>query len=587
MSAKNLTELIDEITQNSDLVKIISGYLNLKKSGRNFKALCPFHSEKTPSFMVSPDKQIWHCFGCGQGGNVFTFIMKIENLNFQDACKTLAEILGIPYREFKFDKEKEEFREKLFKINFLSLDYFQKNLKDAKNLIPCKYLKERGLKEDAIEKFKIGYAPSFFDGLQKFLSKEGISLQEMEKAGLISKSEKREGYFDWFRNRIIFPIFDLQNRIIGFSGRTLMSEEPKYINSKETSIFQKGKILYGLNFARNEITRSGYAIIVEGYLDLITSHINGVENVVASMGTSLTSEQANLISRFTEEVIIAYDPDTAGKSATIRGIEILFEKGLKIKVASLPEEKDPDILIREEGIDKFNKIIKEAKKFFDYRLDNLILGKEKIEPEDKAKIVEEISPYISKIKNQIVVDDYIKKISSRLNIDEKILRESVIKSEDKTDLEKIISVQTKIEKDKNKIERELIYLILTDGEMLKKVKERLTPFDFSDKECQKIADLIFKIDDKEEINPAKIINFVDSEETKRTISEILLKEVAILDNKNKVIQDYIKKIENNKLQKKQKEIQGEILKAVEEKDYQKERELLKSYSDTVRKLKYN
>lgn len=575
MSRKDFRQVVDEILQRADIVSIISEYLNLKKSGKNFKTLCPFHTEKTPSFIVSPEKQIWHCFGCGEGGNVFGFIMKMENLNFLESCKFLAEKLGIPYLESKFEKEKEDVRNKIFRINSISLEYFQKSLRENNSAI--EYLKKRGIKKETLEKFKIGYAPSSYEGLKNIVLKEGFSLEDLEEAGLILKSEKREGYFAWFRDRIIFPIFDMHNRVIGFAGRSLKEEEPKYINSKETPVFQKGKVLYGINFSRNEILKEGYAVIVEGYMDFLTPYQEGFKNLVASMGTSLTSFQAEILSRITPEVVIAYDPDVAGKSATLRGIEILFEKGLKIKIATFPEGNDPDILVKEKGINEFVKIINSAKNFIEYRLENLLSQYPKLYPEDRVKIVKEISPYLASIKNKIVFDSYIKYIATKLNIREETLRESIIfgKQERKSiDMGKIVAVE-------NRAERELLYLMLTEKEILKKVKNDLVPSDFSDRNCQRIVEVLFKLKE-EEINLPKIINFIEDEEAKKTLSEILLKEIAISENREKIIQDYIEKIKENKLQEKLKNIQKELENL---NDPEKEKQLLKDYEEIVKKIK--
>lgn len=575
MSRKDFRQVVDEILQRADIVSIISEYLNLKKSGKNFKTLCPFHTEKTPSFIVSPEKQIWHCFGCGEGGNVFGFIMKMENLNFLESCKFLAEKLGIPYLESKFEKEKEDVRNKIFRINSISLEYFQKSLRENNSAI--EYLKKRGIKKETLEKFKIGYAPSSYEGLKNIVLKEGFSLEDLEEAGLILKSEKREGYFAWFRDRIIFPIFDMHNRVIGFAGRSLKEEEPKYINSKETPVFQKGKVLYGINFSRNEILKEGYAVIVEGYMDFLTPYQEGFKNLVASMGTSLTSFQAEILSRITPEVVIAYDPDVAGKSATLRGIEILFEKGLKIKIATFPEGNDPDILVKEKGINEFVKIINSAKNFIEYRLENLLSQYPKLYPEDRVKIVKEISPYLASIKNKIVFDSYIKYIATKLNIREETLRESIIfgnQERKSIDMGKIVAVE-------NRAERELLYLMLTEKEILKKVKNDLVPSDFSDRNCQRIVEVLFKLKE-EEINLPKIINFIEDEEAKKTLSEILLKEIAISENREKIIQDYIEKIKENKLQEKLKNIQKELENL---NDPEKEKQLLKDYEEIVKKIK--
>src|SRR5262245_16343150 len=329
-------QTIDEVLNRCDIVEVVSSYVSLKRAGRNFKALSPFNSEKTPSFIVSPDKQIFHCFSSGLGGNVITFVMKMERVEFPEAVRILAKRVGIEIPEDKAKTAHDNVRQVIFKVNEQAVDYFHRNLLQGKSAdveAAKKYLKERQILPETIETFKIGFALDAWDGLLKNLEQQKVSLRLMEQAGLIVPRKEKNGFFDCFRNRVIFPIFDTQGHCRAFRARTLDSKNAaKYINSPETLIYTKGHHLFGFHLAKEAITRSDFVIIVEGYIDCIMPYQAGVRNIVASLGTALTLEQIRLIRRYTKNVIMLYDTDKAGEAAMLRSLDTLIEEGMNVKV---------------------------------------------------------------------------------------------------------------------------------------------------------------------------------------------------------------------------------------------------------------
>src|SRR3972149_7330557 len=348
--------LLEEIKTRIDIVDFISEYVQVKKSGQNFKALCPFHSEKTPSFMVNPSKQIFHCFGCGVGGDVVSFLMKHENIPFNEALHNIAKKAGIDLREFKFDKEHTEKRDRILQINREAMNYFIKNLKGSEKAKT--YLRKRGIEEDSLKGFSIGYATVERDGLIKHVKKMGYSDSVIKEAGLAVSYEK--GSRDIFRERIIFPIFNNQGDTVAFGGRVLDDSLPKYLNSPETGVFKKGETLFGLNLAKEEIRRKGYSLIVEGYLDTIVCHQYGFKNTVAPLGTALTSKQFQRLKPLTGRIVLVFDNDDAGVAAAKRSLTILFENNFRAKVLLLPEGEDPDSFLRKDGSQPFKEMLSNA-----------------------------------------------------------------------------------------------------------------------------------------------------------------------------------------------------------------------------------
>ncbi|NRT75482.1 DNA primase [Clostridium beijerinckii] len=412
-------EVLERIKEQNDIVDIISEDVRLKKSGRNFMGLCPFHNDKSPSFSVSSEKQIYKCFSCGEAGNVLTFVMKYKKLTFVEAAKYLADKANIPL-QIKDNENSAVSRKKevLYKVNVETARYYFANLQRIK--MAKEYFLKRGIKEETIKRFGLGYSQDSWHGLTNYLRTKGYKDNLLLEAGLISKSEKSGNVYDKFRNRVMFPVFDVRGKVIGFGGRVLDDSKPKYLNSPETMIFQKGINLYGLNFAIKNKLKEDYIIIVEGYMDLISLHQSGITNVVASLGTALTVNQARLLKRYVNKVIISYDADLAGQTATLRGLEILRGAGFDVKVLIVPDGKDPDEFVRNHGKESFLKLANEALPLIEYRIKkaaegiNLNSGNDLVEYGEKfAEILADLNP--------IEKDVYIRKISEETAIKEQAL----------------------------------------------------------------------------------------------------------------------------------------------------------------------
>ncbi|NQV13037.1 MAG: DNA primase [Parcubacteria group bacterium] len=414
----------EDIKDRLDIAELIQEYIPLKKVGGNFKACCPFHNEKTPSFMVSADKQIWHCFGCSKGGDIFAFVMEMEGLEFVDALKMLARKAGVQLRA-PANPEQQSKRSKLLEILELTTEFFHQSLLKSKAGQAARdYLTKRKVSTESIQSFRLGFSPELWDALSNFLHKKGFQDQDILDAGLIIKRENKSGFYDRFRNRLMFPIADGQGNIIGFGGRIMPSsqekEMAKYINSPQTSVYDKSRVLYGLDKAKGEMRRLDYAVIVEGYTDVITSHQAGVKNVVSSSGTALTLGQINLIKRYTNNIILAFDMDLAGNEAAKRGIDIALAQGLNVKVAVMPEGMDPDDYIKKD-VKLWQKTLKEAKAIMEFYFETTFQGLDPNKVEDKKKATAVLIPVIANIADEVEKAHYIQKLAQRLSVAEEIL----------------------------------------------------------------------------------------------------------------------------------------------------------------------
>ncbi len=417
---------IDEIKRRCDLVDLVSEYIRLEKKGKNFVALCPFHQEKTPSFSVSPEKQLYYCFGCGEGGDHFKFIMNMENLPFTEALSLLAERTGVSISEGGKPDHREISTEDLFTVNQLAARFFVYLLHSSdEGKRALEYLKDRGITYSSMEMFQLGFATASWDGLLKLARKKGFSEKILLKAGLIKPRKDGKGYVDRFRNRIIFPISDLRGRVVGFGGRILEenSQSPKYLNSPETPIFDKGKYLYGLYQAKEALRKQGEALIVEGYTDVISLHQAGWTNAVATLGTALTSMQARLLRHQGDRVVMAFDADEGGKSATLRGLGILKNEGLEVKIAEFPPELDPDNFLREKGSQAFKSLLEGAQPLIDYQMSRLKKKHDLSNVEGKVRFGREFLVYLEEYAGSLEKDYYIRKASEELQISEEALRQ--------------------------------------------------------------------------------------------------------------------------------------------------------------------
>lgn len=422
MSGRIPEEKIEAIRRSTDIVDVVSDYVQLKKQGRSFFGLCPFHGESTPSFSVAPDKQIYHCFGCGTGGNAFSFLMEIEGYNFIEAVQILGQRAGIELPEINRDHQSNSKassdKDVMLKAHdFLGKLYNYCMLNTSEGNQAKEYLEKRGFTKEMIEKFQLGYAPESWDYATNYLTKRNYPLSKVADAGLLSRREFDGKYFDRFRNRIMFPIWDAKGRTVAFGGRIVGSGEPKYLNSPETPIFQKGKMLYGFHLSRSSIRMKDQAILLEGYVDVISAYGNGVENVVASLGTALTKEQARLIRRQTDSAIICYDSDKAGISAALRAAEELQEAGCYVRIAKMPDGLDPDDYIQKYGGDRFEKdVIGAAPTVMAFKMEFFRTGKNLSDEGERIRYIEEVLREISGLTKAVERDHYLRQLSQEFSL---------------------------------------------------------------------------------------------------------------------------------------------------------------------------
>lgn len=417
-------EIIDQVRQAANIVEIASQYTALKARGRKHVGLCPFHSEKTPSFTVDSEKNLFHCFGCGVGGDVFSLVMEKENLTFPEALKFLADKYHIALPEQRrISPQALKLEEQIFKINETALAFFKKNLlntQEGKKAL--EYLKKRGIPDAVIQEFKLGYALNTWDALTAFFETKGVAPSLIEKAGLVLPGKKAGEYYDRFRGRVIFPIFGLTGKVAGFGGRALFDQEPKYLNSPETPVYSKGQMLYGLNFSKDAIRTAGEAILVEGYTDFLSLYRSGFKNCVASLGTALTPRQVGLVQRFAPRIVVNYDGDAAGRTAALRAVPICFEKGVETRVLVLPDNLDPDGFIEKRGRDAYLALKDAAATGLQFVIDASVEGKRMSVPEVKAKVLRAVLEVIDAIPDAIVRSEYLTQAAQQLKADEAILR---------------------------------------------------------------------------------------------------------------------------------------------------------------------
>ena len=567
-------ELVEEIRDRSDIVEVISDRVLLKKSGANYKGLCPFHSEKTPSFTVSPAKQIFHCFGCNEGGNVYQFVMKIENLSFPDSVLLLARRYGINIVEQKVKGVNSSQKNTLYDVNAMAAEFFQRQLSELpQGKTAREYLRKRGITENIIESFKIGYASPSWDGVHQFLKKKGISADIQNSAGLIKERENGGGYVDRFRERIIFPISDSEGRIVGFGGRVLNDTDsrPKYLNSPETLVYKKGNILYGLHITKDLIRKSKDAFLVEGYFDLITAYQHGIKNVIATSGTALTEDHARLLRRYTETVTLVFDGDEAGRNASNRGGIVLLNGGVKVKVIPLPQGNDPDSFIREKKGDGFFNISKGSKPFMEY-----IINKEATESDLKSidgrvKCINAVIPFLSLMNNSVEKSMYISSLAEKTGVSEKAIMDEMSKNKVK-DKAKVKEVLTSTSSSSsNKAERILVQLMLLDNKNIEKIKKHISVDDFKDNDMAKISSLLFTLSESNDnIAISHIMDKLSEDKLKKLISEMVFEDIEYQDV-DKNISDCIRYIKKNRIDI--KELVNRLKTAVSEGNHQQFKEL--------------
>ncbi len=588
--ARYSDEIIDEVRQNTDIVDIISQYVHLKRSGRNFFGLCPFHNEKSPSFSVSPDKQIFHCFGCGVGGNVYTFLTKIEGITFKEAVEQLAEKSNIqlPKLENNIDNSKEELKAKVYKVNEFAAEYYHQNLYKQTAKIAQEYIKKRKLNNETLKSFKIGFSGKF-DELYRALKKEGFGEKEILESGLVNKNEKGM-YIDRYRNRLMFPIYDVRNRVIAFGGRVLDDSKPKYINSPENVVYSKSRNLFGLNVAKKGDTKK--ILIVEGYMDVISLHQRGITNVVAPLGTALTEQQGWLLRKSSEQIILSFDSDGAGQTAILRSLEILKNMGCDIRILQMQGAKDPDEYIIKYGVARFNNLIEKAISLIEFKVKVLKKDLNLDNTNDKIKFLNEIAKLISQVDNDMEKEIYIDKISKEYDISKEAIYAQVnkltysnIKSEKILDKTKPIVKHKKeetkeISEDIKKRENTIISLLLNpDTNTFEKIKNILKPEDFKYDLNYKIVSKVYEEFEKGNKNINAMIDTFD-EEIQNHITMILSYDFEITDI-NKAIDDILVIYEKEKLNSRKLE----ILNLLEENiDENHKKDLEKELNDIIIKL---
>ena len=557
-------EIIDEVRQTNDIVDIISQYVHLKRSGRNFFGLCPFHNEKSPSFSVSPDKQIFHCFGCGVGGNVFTFLQKIEGINFVEAVQTLAERSNIqlPTLQNSVDSYKEILKAKVYKVNEFTAKFYHENLYKPEAKIAQEYIKKRKLTNNTLKSFQIGFSGKF-DELYRELKKQGFEDEEILESGLVNKNDNGK-YIDRYRNRLMFPICDVRGRVIAFGGRVLDDSKPKYINSPENVVYSKGRNLFGLNVAKKGDTKK--LLIVEGYMDVISLHQRGITNVVAPLGTALTQQQGWLLRKNAEQIILSFDSDEAGLTAKIRALDILQNMGCDIRILQMEGAKDPDEYIIKYGNVRFKALIEKAISVVEFKVKILKKDLDLENVNDKIKFLNEIAKLMSKIDNTIEQEIYIEKIAKEYDISKEAIYAEVNKLTRKNERSQMaldknkpvvrhqkVEIQ-KIDEEVKRRENTIISILLT-GEIsiYQIIKQNIEIEDFKDETNKKIAKAIYEEFDKENNNINAIIDNLGEEEQNH-ITEIMAEDYGINDNIEKAIDDVIKGNEKDKLHEKREEL---------------------------------
>lgn len=578
----DLKDIIEEIKSRCDIVDIISDYMHLEKSGSNYTGLCPFHSEKTGSFMVSKSKQIYKCFGCNAGGDVISFVMRWENIDFMEAVKILAKKCGITLNRNISEEEKKKIQEinKLREIQTEAARFYFSNLLGTKNE-GYEYLKKRGLSDKIIKKFGLGYSLNSWNSLMNYLLSKGYDKNDLVKCGLVTHKTETNKYYDRFRNRVMFPIFNYNGKVIGFGGRVLDDSLPKYLNSPETSIFNKRLNLYGLNISKKSI-KNDTLILVEGYMDLISLYQNNIENVVATLGTALTEQQAKLIRKFAKNVIISYDSDQAGQKATLRAIDILLKADIKVKILNLKDCKDPDDFIKKYGFVGYKKAIEESEYYIKYKIDLLKNKYDLKNDTQKMNFLEEATLMLKKLKSPIEKDLYAKYLNDLTSISIDSIRESIgIKVNSNYNKKnkfvyRKIEQMSKIQDGNLKVETNFIKLLMENKEIRILVLEDIKDEEFLFKDTKEIFNYIIKNKELDRITIDKIKDLNISEEYIKNIDNVKIEEINTYTVES--TKQIIKKIRKNTIENEIKSMSSEI------KNLSKELELLKKSNSNTKEV---
>ena len=552
-------EIIEEVRSRNDIVDVISTYVKLQKKGSSYFGLCPFHNEKSPSFSVSRQKQMYYCFGCGAGGNVFTFLMEYENYTFVEALKYLADRAGVELPEEEYSreaKERADTRAILLEINKAAAQYYYIQLKSSRGAVGLEYFKKRKLSDETIKAFGLGYSNKYSDDLYRYLKSKGYKDDMIAKAGLISIDEKN-GVYDKFWNRVMFPIMDVNSRVIGFGGRVMGDAKPKYLNSPETMIFDKSRNLYGLNRARR--TKKPYFLLCEGYMDVISLHQAGFTNAVASLGTALTPGHAALIHRYVQEVYLTYDSDGAGTRAALRAMPILRDAGITAKIIRMEPYKDPDEFIKNLGAEAFEERIASARNVFMYSLEVLEKDYDMNSPEGKTEFMKETARRLTQFEEEIERNNYIEAVAKAYHVGFEELRKLVGKMAVQTGLAKPAERPREIQNNrKNKKEdgilvsqKVLLTWLIESEEIFHQIEKYITPEDFSEGLFRKVAELLYEQYEKHEANPAQIMNHFTDEEEHREVAGLFhtkIKELTTVKEQEKALQETILRVKEHSIE---------------------------------------
>jgi DNA primase len=580
-------EKVSEIRDRSSILEVVSDYVTLKKAGKNHRGLCPFHSEKTPSFMVNEEKQIFHCFGCGEGGDVFTFLMKVGHFSFPQAVEELAKRYGVklPSRELSTTQKKEMAKkEALFQINQIASEYFYDLLtKGREGEEGRRYLSQRGISQEVIAEHRLGYSTDRWDGLVRYLQEKKVSLEMAWELGLIFP-KKKEGWYDAFRGRILFPIFDLHQRIVGFGGRVIREGQPKYLNSPESSIYHKGEILYGLHVAKRYATEKDCVIIVEGYFDLLTLHQYGLKHSVATLGTALTTQHIRTLKRYTKNLITLFDADQAGIQATLRSLPLFLEEEVVGKTIALPKGEDPDGFLRKGNLEDFGKRVEQALPLIDFFFERLMKTTDLKSVDGKVKVAKEGVALLAKIPDKIRKDFYVKVLAERLDIQESFLYEMLRSSPKEPSKAGEDLRKSSMDKTFPKSEEMVVRLMVQHPEFISTLSKEEIFKEFENPILQKMAEALedlYQIKGRLDL-PEALANF--EEDLKGRLSEFAFQESGLEEgDRGKILQDCIQKIREKRLKKEK----GELLKKIKEAEKQPEGKklvpLLKEHQELAKK----
>jgi len=584
MPGKIPENILDDVLSRVDIVEIIAGSLPLKRAGRNFKACCPFHHEKTPSFMVSPDRQIYHCFGCGESGNAFKFLMRYERLDFPEAVEVLARKAGVILPKDEREEHKATgLSTQLYKINELAANFYAANLNSPNGIIAKDYLLKRGIKQEVISALRLGFAQDQWDLLINYLRSKNVNLGLMEKAGLII-NKQGGGYYDRFRNRIIFPIFDIKDRVLGFGGRVLDNSLPKYLNSPETPIYTKGKNLYGFNLAKDNIRDDDFVAIVEGYLDFIIPYQEGLKSVVASLGTALTTEQVRFLKRYTHNAVMVYDADSAGELATIRSLDIFIEEEMSVKIVTLPKGLDPDLFVRKHGVSAFRDKIVNAQSMLDYKLGVLKSRYNIKEIDGVARVSTFMLETIAKFKNAVLKSEYVRKLAQELNVKEEALLEELKKVKAQKPYLNAQAMSPRKNRDVNPTEKLLMSLMLEEASLINRIRETIDVKDFQDERISRVVSIMFDLADQgKEVAPQILMNHLGEDISELVCESVFLPQGSSESHREKVVNDCIQRMKHQRLKSERLKLHEQIKAAQEFGDTERLSRLTEEFHSLIKK----